>query len=234
MKFASVTTFVALTVMMSIHAQATDDATELRERAIAMRHEAAELLAKGHDEESNRLTKQSMELLEKAHQVASAIKHNDVDSLPEIAELHERLRELHSAYNEAKASKSEDRVRELEQKIEQTKLKLAYLGDRRQPGELEGVAKSARIKKLELATRRIRHMRMAAENLKAAELHDLAHEVMKKAEGLERDVHVAREEMERATSNKNSDAMEKELQDLRRENERLRNALNELSEEDQE
>lgn len=234
MKFASVTTFVALTVMMAIHARATDDATELRERAIAMRHEAAELLAKGHDEESNRLTKQSMELLEKAHQVASAIKHDDVDSLPEIAELHERLRELHSAHNEAKASKSEDRVRELEQKIEQTKQKLAYPSDRRQLGESEGVAKSARMKKLELATRRIRHMRMAAENLKAAELHDLAHEVMKKAEGLERDVHVAREEMERATSNKNSDAMEKELQELRRENERLRNALNELSEEDQE
>jgi hypothetical protein len=46
----------------------------------------------------------------------------------------------------------------------------------------------AQIEKLEVATRRIHHLRVAAENLERAEVHDVAHKIMKEADAMERDV----------------------------------------------
>jgi uncharacterized coiled-coil DUF342 family protein len=52
-----------------------------------------------------------------------------------------------------------------------------------------------RAEKLESMARRMRHLQAAAENLKAAEMHDMAHEVMKKAEHLEHELGQAKREL---------------------------------------
>jgi hypothetical protein len=53
----------------------------------------------------------------------------------------------------------------------------------------------AKLLKLEFANRRIRQLRTAAENLKAAESHDLAMQTMEKADHLEKEVVAAKQEM---------------------------------------
>ena len=44
------------------------------------------------------------------------------------------------------------------------------------------------VTRLEAAARRIHHIRLAAQNLKMAEVHDLAHQLMQKAEAMEREM----------------------------------------------
>jgi len=53
----------------------------------------------------------------------------------------------------------------------------------------------AKLLKLEFANRRIRQLRTAAENLKAAESHELAMQAMEKAEHLEKEVVAAKQDM---------------------------------------
>lgn len=208
-----------------------DDVAELRERAVAMRREAAELLAKGHDEESNKLTKESMILLEKARHVASQNEKEEGHQHSEAAVLRERLEDLKVALVKAReASASEQEVHSLEEQLQQTKKHLMEVSKGPKAGATEDQERQERNKKLELAMRRVRHLHMAAENLKAAEMHDMAHEIMQKAEAIERDVHAAREE-ERARHRQHSEGeVADEMRELRQENERLRNALKELQE----
>jgi hypothetical protein len=51
----------------------------------------------------------------------------------------------------------------------------------------------ARQERLEIANRRLQHLRMGAELLKMAEAHDLALEAMHRAQGLERELHQAKQ-----------------------------------------
>lgn len=206
-----------------------DDVAELRERAVAMRREAAELLAKGHDEESNRLTKESMILLEKARHAASQAEKGEGHQHPDADVLRERLEDLKVALMKAReASASEQEVHELEAQLQQTKKHLMEVSDRQKSDAPADREQQERNKKLELAMRRVRHLHVAAENLKAAEMHDMAHEIMQKAEAIERDVHAAREE-ERTRHRQHSEGeVADEVRELRQENERLRNALKEL------
>ncbi len=68
---------------------------------------------------------------------------------------------------------------------------------------------------------------MAAENLKAAEMHDMAHELMNRAEVMEKELHAAKEELAHAIKAHGPEKGE-EIHKLRNENELLRAELNEL------
>jgi hypothetical protein len=83
--------------------------------------------------------------------------------------------------------------------------------------------------KLEAIARRIHHIRVAAENLKLAEAHDLAHQLMEKAEGMERELQEGKQRLaaEMQKRQVNNDGLEI-VRDLRAENERLRSEINEL------
>jgi polyhydroxyalkanoate synthesis regulator phasin len=82
---------------------------------------------------------------------------------------------------------------------------------------------------LEAATRRIHHLRVAAQNLKMAEAHELAHEIMKKAESMERDVQERKKrlaaEIQKAHGGEHGPDV---VRELRAEIERLRAEVKEL------
>jgi prefoldin subunit 5 len=59
----------------------------------------------------------------------------------------------------------------------------------------------AHAEKLEAAVRRIHHLKVAAENLKMAEAHDLAHDIMEKAESMEREVHEGKKRLDAEIQN---------------------------------
>jgi hypothetical protein len=83
--------------------------------------------------------------------------------------------------------------------------------------------------RLEAVARRIHHIRVAAENLKLAEAHDLAHQLMEKAEVMERELRDGRQRLA-AEMQKRQDVHDSpEIgRDLRAENQRLRSEIKEL------
>lgn len=225
------------------------EADELRERAKAMRKEA------------EHLQRESAELLEAAERMSPKTKeHRERDDHPDFYEaqfqfleredhpgsntevrqikqqvLKERLRDLLAQEQGIKArfigprhDKMLDTVRqqiaEVERELDQVRSRHA------EPAERPEIR--AQVEKLEIASRRIHQMRVAAEHLKAAEQHDLAHEVMKKAEAMERDVHAAKERMAaeiREAHGHREDQMPNIVRELREEIERLRADVKELS-----
>lgn len=83
--------------------------------------------------------------------------------------------------------------------------------------------------RLEAVARRIHHIRVAAENLKLAEAHDFAHQLMEKAKVMERELQDGKQrlaaEMQKLQGVKDGPEI---VRDLRAENERLRSEIKEL------
>ena len=208
------------------------EADELRQRANAMR------------KESEHLQRESAELLEAAERMEPKAKeHREREHHPgsnkEVRQikqqvLKERLRDLLVQEQEVKArfigpqhDKMLDKVRqqiaEVERELDQVRSRHA--------GPTERPEIRAQVEKLEVAGRRIHQMRVAAEHLKAAEQHDLAHQVMKKAEAMERDVHAAKERLAAEIHEPHGhreDQMPNIVRELREEIERLRAEIKEL------
>ena len=89
----------------------------------------------------------------------------------------------------------------------------------------------AQIEKLERVGQRLHHLRVAAEHLKLAEEHDLAHKLMEKATDIERDVHTFKlrlaAEMHADSEHHGADRPDLVVK-LKEENERLRAEIREL------
>ena len=100
--------------------------------------------------------------------------------------------------------------------------------------EYQGIRREFRpqAEKLEAASRRIHHIRVAAENLKQAEIHDVAHQLMETAENMEQDVMRAKQQLAKEIHKANGPPSEHEpdsIEELRNENERLRQMIKELT-----
>ena len=100
--------------------------------------------------------------------------------------------------------------------------------------EYQGVHREFRqqAEKLEAASRRIHHIRVAAENLKQAEIHDVAHQLMETTENMEQDVKRARQQLAKEMHKANAQPREHgpdAIQELRNENERLKQMIKELT-----
>lgn len=209
------------------------EADELRERAKAMRKEA------------EHLQRESVELLEAAERMELKSKErrereDHPGSDTEVRQvkqqfLKERLRDLLAQEQQIKArfiGPTHDKMLdEVRQQIAEAERELDQVRSRHaEPMERPEIR--AQVEKLEIAGKRIKQMRIAAEHLQAAEQHDLAHEVMKKAEAMERDVHAAKErlaaEIHEARGHR-EDQMPNIVRELREEIERLRAEVKELS-----
>jgi hypothetical protein len=208
---------------------------ELREKAKAMRKEASALAEKGNKEQAERLEKESMKLLEAAERMERKDKERgekrdrpDIDK--EVRTLKDRLNDLAAKerkMKEAKAPKQE--IAEVREQISGTEreldmIHLRHAGKAELPPEYRPQAE-----RLEAVARRIHHIRVAAENLKLAEAHDLAHQLMEKAEGMERELKEGKQrlaaEMQKIQGVKDGPEIGR---DLRAENERLRSEIKEL------
>lgn len=149
------------------------EADELRERAKAMRKEASVMAERGNKEQAEKRGEDGV--------------RPGIDK--EVRHLKERLQDLlakEKKMREAKAPKKE--LAEVREQISGTERELHTIhshdaGQGKLPPEFR-----AQAEKIEATSRRIHHLRVAAQNLKMAEAHDLARELMEKAEAMERDV----------------------------------------------
>ena len=166
------------------------EANELRERAKAIRKKASISAEQGKPDQAERLERESAELLEAAERLdlkATGGSESGIDK--EVRHLKDRLQDLvaqEKKMREANASKKE--LAALREQIAGTERDLQMIhAHHAGPGKLPPEF-HPQVEKLEAASRRIHHLRVAAENLKMAEAHDLAHQLMEKAEAMEREV----------------------------------------------
>ncbi len=170
------------------------EADELRERAKALRKKASISAEQGKPDQAERLERESTELLEAAERhEAKAKGRGENGDRPGIDKEVQRLKEVHQALlaKERKmreANAPEQELAEIQKQIAVSSRELHMMHTR-----LTGQGKlhpefHAQAEKLETANRRIHYLRVAAENLKMAEAHDLAHQLMEKAEAMEREV----------------------------------------------
>ncbi len=91
---------------------------------------------------------------------------------------------------------------------------------------------NAQAEKLEVVSRRIKHLRVAAENLKMADEHDLAQKLMEQSEAMDRDVQRARQELaaeKHQAKEHHGEYGPDVVRDLKAEIERLRAEIKELN-----
>jgi hypothetical protein len=211
------------------------EADELRKRAKAMRKEASVLAERGNKGQAERLEKEAVALLEAAERMELKTKGRgekgdrpDIDK--EVRQLKGRLYDLLAKEQKLKEAKAPEKaLAEVREQIAGTERELQtiqahHAGRVELPPEFRDQAE-----KLEAATRRIHHLRVAAQNLKMAEAHELAHEIMKKAESMERDVQERKKrlaaEIQKAHGGEHGPDV---VRELRAEIERLRAEVKEL------
>ncbi len=208
------------------------EADELRNRAKAIREAAAMLAERGQADVAERLEREARELSREADRREDGarrdIPRRDLER--QIGRLKGRLQNLQAKKQTALDVRVSDHVlAEFREQIEETERELHALQERLDGGGEPRREFEAHDRKIEEAARRVHHIRVAAENLKAAGIHDLAMKLTEKAEILEREVREARERLAREVHHpERPDLQDAEIRELRRQNDRLHAEIREL------
>ncbi len=209
------------------HAFQTD---ELREKARAMQKEAVALAERGRADAAERLNREATELIEEdeRQEVRAREKGPRPEIEREIGHLKERLQDLLAKEGELRERDApEPEPMEVREQIAGTERELVALRER--IGGKSRPEFEAQARKIEEAALRIHHIRVAAENLKAAEAHDLAMQLMEKAEIMERDLREAKERLAGEMDRRGKpDPRDAQIRELREQNERLQAEIREL------
>ena len=202
-----------------------------------MQTKAALLAEQGNKEQAQQIEKESIKLFEMAERLQGKSvdrREKEVRSgiANEVLHLKERLQDLlnkERIMRDEHASESElmkvrGEIADIERALKKIQDQHAERGEHRPEFR-------AQIEKLERVGQRLHHLRVAAEHLKLAEEHDLAHKLMTKAEDIERDVHAAKKrlaaEMQADSEHHKADRPDL-VAKLKEENERLRAELREF------
>ncbi len=211
------------------------DADELRQRAKAVRKEASELAERGNKEEAMRLERESEELLASAERLEMKTKRIADEGRragieKEVRHHTEMLNNLLAKQQMLKAGPESEldivneQIALRRRELHAIQSAVAKRGDHSPEFHVQ-------VEKLEVAARSIRHIRVAAENLKMADLHDIAVQLMEKAASMERDVQEAKKRLAADMQNqKGGENRLDEQQALRNEIARLRAEVKELRE----
>jgi hypothetical protein len=213
------------------------DVDELRERAKAMRTKAALLAEQGNKDQAHEIEKESTKLLEMAERLEAKSNGRPEKQVgfvidQERLNLKDRLQDLlnkERIMRDGRAPDSElmkvrGEIADIERALHKISAQHAERGEHRPEFP-------AQIEKLERVGQRLHHLRVAAELLKLAEEHDLAHKLMEMAADIERDLHAAKLRLA-AETHADSEHHGADRPDLvaklKEENERLRAELREL------
>lgn len=186
----------------------SSEADELRAKAKAVQREAEVLAKEGHKEEAEKFFRHVKELL-------IAAEKQDVKSPKsserEIDELHEQLKAIVEKEEYAEKAQDKQALAELRKHRANIERELAELREHHEPksGRKPTSKHSPEMtEKLQEATRRLKHLHVAIENLRAAEMPDLAAQLSEKAEHMERELHQAHEQFakERPSPEKHADS----------------------------
>ncbi len=187
------------------------------------------------DEDARRAEKERAvaELKEREARRAEEKKRDAESRERNAGAIKERLTDLRAQLKNAEAEGLPEEKREqLRRQIGEVEAKLAAVSGK-QGHEIPPEFRE-RAEKIELTSRRIKHVRAAAENLRAAEMPDMAHELMERAESMERDVVHAKEELMAQMKHRDQPKKERggdenpEMNELRAQNEKLRAELQEM------
>lgn len=212
------------------------EADELREKAQAMKRQAAELKERGRVKAAEDLARKAAELAEAAERLEG--KHPKVSG-EEVEKLQGLLRDMHEKQRRMKeAGASPKELAEMQMRIAKTEQEFARLrvaqvrqfAGGRGPGVLEHPTPEM-MAQLEEAGRKIKHLRIAAENLHAAGADDLARQLMKQADEMERAAHEAKMRMMEKVKRHGGPeigGIPAQIEELRREVGRLREEMKEL------
>jgi hypothetical protein len=148
----------------------------------------------------------------------------------EIEHLQGRLQDLMAKQKKLVEAKAPEREQaELRDQIAVTGRELDAVRERLAGGRQPRPEFEAQARKIEEAARRIHHIRVAAENLEAAGLHDLAVKLTEQAGKMEREVGEAKERLAGELDRPGGpDPRGAEVRELRRQNERLQAEIREL------
>jgi hypothetical protein len=192
------------------------EADELREKAEAMRREAAELTEQGHGEEAEQLERRARAMHDEAERLGERRRpERRVTEVENLERLLERLRQEEEHLRDDGGS--EDDIARVRREAQRVELELRELSSR---SRRERAAPHGEL------TGRLEHMHIAIEHLNHAGLHEIAEHVAQRAEATERELHEHR-------PHDDGDAMHavmQQLEELRREIGRLHDEVSSLKE----
>lgn len=213
------------------------EADELREKAAILQKQAVAHAEKGNPKEAEQLLREAEKLRDAARkqEEAEASAQKSKGKFPASAQagqIRERLQQLIEMEQKLRNSKGhEEDHSKVRHEIAAAERQLALLqaghgAGRQHPG------KGPHDPNLDEAARRIQHMRIAAENLKQAELPDVARQIAEKADAMEKELHENRQRQaaeQKAAHGPHEDQLHDVVKALREEVERLRNEVRELN-----
>ncbi|MBI2480391.1 MAG: hypothetical protein HYV60_17670 [Planctomycetia bacterium] len=202
--------FAFLAVTAFVWASESD---ELREKAKMMQREAADLAEHGHKAEATNLKHKAMAMLEEAERLQHAQLGQQHPEIMKLKQWLEKLRQEEKLLGDK--AEAGERLADVRREAEQVEAKLRAVSQgphRDQAPPHEDIA------------RRLKHMRIAADHLNQAGLHDVAEHVAQRAEAAERELH----EQHRHHEGDPIHEIMKQLDGLRHEVGRLRDEVNEL------
>jgi protein tyrosine phosphatase (PTP) superfamily phosphohydrolase (DUF442 family) len=214
-----------------------EEADQLRQRAKAMMYKASVQLQQGDMKSAEGLKMEAAELMEAAERTEQKAKQLDREPHAwkdrEVHELKKHLVDLNEKKQRMKdANAPEPDVAEINEQIARTEREL--LQRHRPEGREHNQELRAKAEAIEAATKRIEHVRVAAKNLKAAEMHDMAAQLMERVEVMEREVQEAKQrlaaEMRGPQHEPGDRGFARVERELREEIEKLRDELHELRE----
>jgi hypothetical protein len=196
------------------------EADELRERAKAMRKEA--------EQKSAKLREAADRLESKARERSEDGNRPSIDK--EVQRRKERLRNLLVDERKLKEGNApEHELAWMRGQIAGTEREIHMLQERHGEQAEPRPEFHVQVEMLETASRKIHHLRVAAENLKMAGADDIAHKLMEQADSMERDVQEGKKrlaaQMQKAHGGEQGPDV---VQELRAEIERLRAEVKEL------
>lgn len=231
---------VVLTGVVALFASGTlwgSEADELRQKAAILQKQAADLASNGHEKEAEQLVREAEKLRDAAQRLdketarAAGIKTGK-HSTAEAGQLKGRIQQLIEMEQKLRNSKDhEEELAKVRHAMAEAERELALL-HARQGGGKPPTGKGSHEPKLDEATRRIHHMRVAAENLRLAELPDVAQQILEKADAMEKELHEARQRHaaeQKAAHSPHEGPLHDVVSELRDEVVRLRAEVRELS-----
>ncbi len=223
---------IATAFLLAASVTFASEADELREKAQAMKRQAVELKEQGRVKAAEDLARKAAELAEAAERLDG--KRPKVSG-EEIEKLHGHLKDLLDKERRMKEARAPERdLAEIRERIVKTERELDGLRGafKRQVEGRKGPGPHPEMMaKLEEVGRRIKHLRIAAENLHAAGAADLANQIMEKAEAMEREAREAKMRMTEEARHRGGPEMggiPAQIDELRREVARLREEMKEL------
>jgi chromosome segregation ATPase len=205
---------------------------ELRSKARAFQRAAAALSEIGRTEAAEQLKREAQEIIREAERQESQVKRESPrpEIEREIRHLMERLQDLRVKQKkqvEKNASEQDQAV--VRERISGTERELRALTERLAAAHQPRPEFDAQARQIKEAAQRLHHIRVAAENLKAAGIHDVAVKLTEQADKMERDIREAKERLANVMDRSGSpDPRNAEIRELRKQNERLQEEIREL------